>query len=373
MKTAIVHDWFSVYAGSERCIESFVNVLPHADIFSLFDFLTDEERRIILKGGHPKTSYIQKITFAEKHYRKLLPLFPHAVSNFDLKDYDLVISSCHAVSKGVKTHNNQLHICYMYTPMRYIWDLSEQYLADSGLNSGLRGFFAQKMVKKLQKWDLKASKSPDRYIAISKYIAEKIKRIYGRDADVIYPPVDTDGFDLVSGTDDYYVTCSRLVSYKKVDLIASAFARTDKKLVIIGDGSEMAKIKALSGNNIEITGHLPKNRVISIVQRAKAFIFAAEEDFGIAPVEAMACGVPVIAFGRGGAAETVSDGVTGLLFYEQTPNAIAEAVNKFEKISEKLDKNRIRTQALQFSTAAFEASISSYINEKYSVFSRMHP
>lgn len=363
LKTAIVHEWLVNYAGSEKCVESFTNICPDATVYSLVDFLNEEQREIILKGKFAQTSFIQKLPSANTRHRYYLPLFPKAIESFDLSDYDIIISSSHAVAKGVKTNKKQLHISYCYSPMRYAWDNADEYL------KGFKGSVAKLFIKYLRRWDLKSSKNPDYIVAISEHIRKKIKRIYNRDADVIYPPVDTDKFQLETNKSDYYLAASRLVPYKKIDLIIDAFAKMlDKKLVVIGSGPEKEKIIAKATPNIDVIGYQDFESLKSYMQKAKAFVFAAEEDFGIVVVEAMACGTPVIAFGIGGAAETVVDGVTGILFPEQTVDSIVEAVKRFDVISHSMNYKEIRLHSERFSRQTFERNIKDYVNEKLKNF-----
>ncbi|MCJ7554298.1 MAG: glycosyltransferase family 4 protein [Ignavibacteriaceae bacterium] len=362
MKTAIVHEWFVNYAGSERCVESFTNLWPEADVFALVDFLNDDQRKIILKGKKAKTSFIQKLPFARKKHRYYLPLFPKAIEQFNLSEYDIIISSSHAVAKGVKTRKDQLHISYCYSPMRYAWESADEYL------KGFKGSVAKLFINYLRKWDLKSAKNPNHIIAISKYIGERIKRIYNIDAPVIYPPVDTHLFE-IGEKEDYYLVASRMVPYKKMDLAVEAFNQMpDKKLVVIGDGPEMNKIKSIAKSNIEILGHQPFEMLKDKMMRAKAFIFTAEEDFGIVVVEAMACGTPVIAFGKGGASETVIDNKTGILFEEQNVNSLIAAVKKFESEESKFDKQKIRQHSELFSRKVFEKNIAEFVNNKSKEF-----
>ena len=256
MKTAIVHEWLVNYAGSEKVVESFTNIWPGADVFTLVDFLDDDLRKIILKGKKTKTSFIQKLPYAKKQHRKYLPLFPHAIESFNLKNYELIISSSHSVAKGVRIKKNQLHICYCHTPMRYAWDEAEYYLKEAKLDSGIKGFISHLVLKYLQKWDVKSSKNVNYFIANSQHIANKIKRIYNRDADVIYPPVDVNKFSLTTEKEDFYLTASRLVPYKRMDLIVDAFAKMlDKKLVVIGSGPEKEKILAKATPNVDVIGY----------------------------------------------------------------------------------------------------------------------
>ena len=368
MKKALIHDWFSTYAGAEKCVESFTNIWDDFEIYSLIDFLKDTDRDKILKGKHAHASFIQKLPFVKDKYRNYLPLFPLAIEQFDLSGYDVVLSSSHAVAKGVLTHSNQLHIAYVHTPIRYAWDLYHQYLRESGLDRGLKGVLAKYFLHKIRLWDASTANRVDHYVANSRYIARRIKKTYGKPSDVIYPPVDVDKFTLREAKEEFYLTASRMVPYKKIDLIVEAFSQTDKKLLVIGDGPDMAKIKSKSGKNIELLGFADDKTMADLMGRAKAFVFAAEEDFGITPVEAQACGTPVICFGRGGARETVRDGESGLYFMEQNAKELLAAVAKFEQNYDKFEPIKIRENSLKFSRARFEAEIKSYVEKKYEEF-----
>lgn len=370
MKKALIHDWFSVYGGAEKCIESFTTVWDDLEVYSLIDFLSDKDRDRILKGKKAHTSFIQKLPFAAKQYRNYLPLFPLAIEQFDLREYDVILSSSHAVAKGVLTHSNQLHISYVHTPIRYAWDLYHQYLHESGLQKGLKGAIAKYFLHKIRLWDVSTANRVDHYIANSHYIAGRIRKIYGKEATVIYPPVDVNKFALREDKEEFYMTASRMVPYKKIDLIVEAFSQTNKKLVVIGTGPDMAKIKAKAGNNIEFMGYQSDAVMIDTMQRAKAFVFAAEEDFGITPVEAQACGTPVICLGRGGTKETVIHGVTGVHFEAQTVDALLNAVAVFEKSYPSFDAHRIRKNALRFGKERFEEEILAFVEEKYHEFKK---
>ena len=368
MKKALIHDWFSTYAGAEKCVESFTNIWDDFEIYSLIDFLSGTDRDKILKGKHAHTSFIQKLPFAKDKYRNYLPLFPLAIEQFDLSDYDVVLSSSHAVAKGVLTHSNQLHIAYVHTPIRDAWDLYHQYLRESGLDRGLKGMLAKYFLHKIRLWDASTANRVDHYVANSRYIARRIKKTYGKPSDVIYPPVDVDKFTLREAKEEFYLTASRMVPYKKIDLIVEAFSQMDKKLLVIGDGPDMAKIKSKAGKNVELLGFADDETMADLMGRAKAFVFAAEEDFGITPVEAQACGTPVICFGRGGARETVLDGESGLYFMEQNTKELLAAVAKFEQNYDKFEPTKIRENSLKFSRARFEAEIKSYVEKKYEEF-----
>ena len=368
MKKALIHDWFSTYAGAEKCVESFTNVWDDFEIYGLIDFLSDANRDKILKGKYAHTSFVQKLPSAKKKYRNYLPLFPFAIEQFDLSSYDVVLSSSHAVAKGVLTHSNQLHISYVHTPIRYAWDLYHQYLHESGLNHGLKGILAKYFLHKIRLWDVSTANRVDHYIANSHYIARRIKKAYGKSSDVIYPPVDIDKFALRESKSDFYLTASRMVPYKKIDLIVEAFSQTDKKLLVIGDGPDMGKIKSKASKNIELLGFLDDKTMADLMGQAKAFVFAAEEDFGITPVEAQACGTPVICFGRGGTLETVREGISGLYFMEQNIRELLAAVDRFEQSYDKFDPIKIRENSLKFSRTRFEYEIKSYVEKKYEEF-----
>lgn len=375
MKKALVHDWFSVYAGAEKCVESFTNIWDDFDVYSLIDFLSEEDRNIILKGKYSNTSFIQGLPKAKDKYRNYLPLFPLAIEQFDLAEYELVLSSSHAVAKGVLTRPDQLHVSYVYSPIRYAWDLHFQYLNESGLKKGIKGWIAKYFLHKIRLWDISTINRVDHYIAISYYIAKRIEKIYGKKADVIYPPVDTNAFTISDVTEDYYVTSSRMVPYKKIDLIVEAFSQTSHKLIVIGTGPDFNKIKNKAGNNIELLGYQSFEDMKHILQKAKAYIFAAEEDFGIAPIEAQACGIPVIAFGKGGVLETIigkyanEDNIqntdTGIFFEEQSVQSLLKAIILFEKNILKFDKVTIRQNALRFSKERFEKEFEEKINTLY--------
>ena len=368
MKKALIHDWFSTYAGAEKCVESFTNIWDDFEIYGLIDFLSDTDRNKILKGKRAHMSFIQNLPFAKSKYRNYLPLFPLALEQFDLSGYDVVLSSSHAVAKGVLTHQGQLHIAYVHTPIRYAWDLYHQYLRESGLDRGLKGALVKYFLHKIRLWDASAANRVDHYVANSRYIARRIEKIYGKPSNVIYPPVDVDKFTLREAKEDFYLTASRMVPYKKIDLIVEAFSQTDKKLLVIGDGPDMAKIKSKAGKNVELLGFVDNETMADLMGRAKAFVFAAEEDFGITPVEAQACGTPVICFGRGGARETVIDGESGLYFMEQNTKEMLAAVAKFEQNHDKFEPVKIRENSLRFSRARFEAEIKSYVEKKYEKF-----
>jgi glycosyltransferase involved in cell wall biosynthesis len=363
LNTAIIHEWLVNYAGSERVVESFTNIWQDAPVYALVDFLDDSQREIILKGKQANTSFIQHLPLARKKHRYYLPLFPKAIESFDLSDYDLIISSSHAVAKGVKKNKDQLHITYCHSPMRYAWDQGENYLR------GFKGSVAKAFIGYLRKWDLKSADRVDYFIANSKHIAGKIKKIYNRNADVIYPPVDTDKCKTSNTKEDFYLTASRMVPYKRLDLVIESFNKMpDKKLIVIGSGPEKDKLKRIAGKNIEILSHQPPETLLDYMAKAKAFVFAAEEDFGIIIVEAMAFGTPVIAWNGGGVRESVKDKVTGILYDEQNAESIIEAVKTYEQKIDLFESSVIRNHAEQFSRKNFEEKIKQYVNDKSDIF-----
>lgn len=365
MRIAFVHEWLITYAGSEKVLEAMLAEYPEADVFCLVDFLPEEHRQRLC-AKPPKTSFLQRLPLAHRLYKNFLPLMPLAVEQFDLSGYDIVISNSHAVAKGIITGPDQLHICYCYTPMRYAWDLQHQYLAESGIAHGLRSTIARWLLHRMRIWDVRTAAGVDHFIACSGYIARRIKKVYRRPSTVIYPNVAVDDFKIGKRKGDFYVTASRMVPYKKMRLIVEAFARMpDRELVVIGTGPQFEEARAIATPNVRMLGYQPFEVLLQHLQEAKAFIFAAEEDFGIAPVEAQACGTPVLAFGRGGACETVIDGVTGLHFHEQTPEAICAAVERLEGLTQNFDPVRLRAHAEQFSTSAFRKSFRQFIESKW--------
>lgn len=364
MKKALVSDWYYVNGGAEKVIHSINAIWNDFDHFALIDFLNDEDRKFILNGKKVKTSFIQKFPTVKKNHRKFLQLFPIAIEQFDLSDYDLIISSSSAVAKGIKVKKEQLHICYCHSPMRYAWDLREQYLEDAGLTKGLKGLYTKFVLDKMQKWDLSNSENVDYFIANSKHIAQRIKKTYDKDSVVIYPPVDVDFFTLEEEKEEYYLTASRLVPYKKTQLIIEAFNEMPHlKLIVAGEGPELEKLQKIAESNIEFVGFVENKKLRTLMQKAKAFVFAAEEDFGIIPVEAQACGTPLIALKKGGTLETVIENQTGIFFEEQSSKKIKEAVIEFE--TKKFDPKVIHEHSLIFSKERFEKEIKEFVERKF--------
>jgi glycosyltransferase involved in cell wall biosynthesis len=358
-KVAVVHDWLTTFAGSERVLAQILRIWPEADLFSVVDFLPDEDRSALL-GKHAVTSFIQRLPRAKTAYRSYLPLMPLAIEQLDVSGYDLVVSSSHAVAKGVLTGPDQFHVSYTHSPIRYAWDLQHQYLNEAGLKYGAKGLLARAALHYLRMWDQRTANGVDLYVANSHYVARRIRKVYGYPAQVVFPPVDVNRFTPGGERQDFYLTASRLVPYKKVPLIVEAFAAMpNRRLVVVGDGPEFAKAKARATPNVTMLGYQSHDVLVDYMRRAKAFVFAAEEDFGIAPVEAQACGTPVIAYGRGGAVETVveSDDVsrsTGIFFGRQDVPDIVAAVERFEAAGS-FDPDVCRRNALQFSPERFRA------------------
>lgn len=360
-RVAIVHDWLVTYAGSERVLEELLVLYPEAEIFTLVDFLPREARGF-LDGRRIHTSFLQRLPGVRRRYRHYLPLMPLAVEQFDLRGFDLVISSSHAVAKGVLTGPGQTHVCYCHSPMRYAWDLQHEYLAESGLTAGLRSWAARWLLHRMRLWDVRTANGVDAFVANSRFIARRIRKVYGRSSAVIHPPVDTRAFTPGGRREDFYLTASRFVPYKRIPLIVEAFAgMPDKALVVIGDGPDRNQVKSAAGSNVTLLGHASHEVLLDHMRRARAFVFAAEEDFGITPVEAQACGTPVLAFGRGGALETVVDGRTGILYGEQSPEALVGAVRRFEKESAWFDPRTIRRHAEGFGSERFRREMTAVV------------
>ena len=369
VRVALVHEWLVVPAGSEQVLREMKAEFPQADVFCLVDTLSDADRET-LGVGHPKTSFLQKIPGVERHYRWMLPLMPSAVERLDLSAYDLVISNSHAVAKGVRTRPGALHICHCCSPMRYAWDLRKQYLNEAGLDRGIKGWLAGQMLDRLRRWDAKASARVGQFIAISDFIAGRIERSYGRPSTVIYPPVDTNYYTPLGDRTDRYIAASRMVSYKRIPAIVEAFRELpDRHLVVIGDGPDRARVEAVAGPNVTLMGWQPREVLREQLRQSRAFIFAAEEDFGILPVEAQACGTPVIAHGRGGARETVIDSGparTGAFFSEATPSAIAAAIREFEAVPAPTAE-ACRTNAERFSVERFRREFREFVTHAWNV------
>lgn len=375
IKIAIVHDWLAVYAGAERVLEQILESYNHADLFVLVDFLPSENRNF-LKGFKVNTSFLQDLPFARRNFRLFLPLMPLAIEQFDLSKYDIIISSSHAVAKGVLVGPDQLHICFCHSPIRYAWDLQSQYLKESRLDKGLKSYLVRWLLHRLRIWDYRSASGVDYFVAVSKFISRRIKKAYRRDSHVIYPPVDVEEFKIKIDKEDFYLASSRLVPYKKIPLIIDAFnVMPDKKLLVIGDGPDSDRCKKMAKENVIFMGYQSTEVLKDHMQRAKAFVFAAEEDFGIMPLEAQSCGTPVIAFGKGGVLETIrgqNDLVpTGVFFYQQTVESIIEAVSLFEfEFSTKITPQACRDNAYRFSQQRFRLQFEDFVIKKWNEFQK---
>jgi len=365
-RIAIVHDWLPVYGGAERVLEQMLMVYPDADLFSLIDALDDENRKF-LKGKPVKTSFVQKLPGGKKYYRHCFPLMPLAIEQFDFSGYDMVITSSYAFAKGIITGPRQLHLCYCHSPIRYAWDLQTQYLKESKLDRGAKSWLVRWLLHMIRMWDNRTSAGVDAFMANSRFIARRIEKVYRRDAAVVYPPVNVERFETREKKEDFYVTASRMVPYKRIDLIVEAFnGMPDRKLVVIGDGPELPRIKRMAGPNVQVLGWQPNEVMRDHLQRARGFMFGGEEDFGIILLEAQACGTPVIAYGRGGALETVVENETGLFFDEQSPEAIQQAVTEFEM--REWNASMCRENAERFSAQKFRENFQGFVEKEWSAF-----
>ena len=374
MRIAIVHDWLVTYAGAERVLEQILLLYPDADLYAVCDFVP-EAQRAFLQGKRAHTTFIQKLPLARRKYRGYLPLMPLAIEQLDVSAYDLVISSSHAVAKGVLTGPDQLYLSLVYSPLRYAWDLQHQYLREARLTRGLKSWLARAVLHKLRIWDQRTAHGVDHFVGISHYIKRRIRKVYGRDASVVYPPVAVDSFALQRAKLDFYLTASRMVPYKCMELIVRAFARMpSRKLVVIGDGPERKAIAdAAQGHaNIELRGRVEDAELAAAMGAARAFVFAAEEDFGIAPLEAQACGTPVIAYGRGGVAETIrgldAAQPTGVFFDAQTEDALIAAVERFEREGHVITPQACRANAERFSPERFRREFSGLVEREWAAF-----
>jgi len=365
MKIAIVHEWLTSYSGSEKVLGQILSLYPKADLYSLVDFLPDNQRSFLMnKKVH--TSFIQNLPKARTHFRRYLALMPLAIEQFDLRGYDLVISSSHCVAKGVLTGPDQLHISYVHSPIRYAWDLQRQYLQEAGLSKGIKGWIAKIILHYMRLWDTRTANGVDYYIANSHFIEKRIWKCYRREATIIYPPVDISAFSMKESKEEFYITVSRNVPYKKINAIVQAFnTMPEKKLVVIGADTE--KLCNMASKNVCIMGEQPFEVLLDYMQRAKAFVFAAEEDFGITTVEAQACGTPVIAYGKGGSLEIViteGGSPTGLFFYQQTSDSIKDAIHEFEINYSLFKPQNCRSNAERFGVDRFRHEFDSFVNRK---------
>ncbi len=344
MKSVVIHDWLINMAGSERVLENILELFP-SEIFVLFK----SNKNSVFNKYDIKTSFIQKILFNKNHYRHYLPLFFLGIKLFNLSKYELIISSSHCVAKSIRKNKDQIHICYCHTPVRYAWDLENSYKRE--MNFIKKGIFSYFM-RFMRKWDVK-NNNVDFFIANSFFVKDRIDKIYNRKAKVIYPPVNTDFFSLDENKDDYYITASRMVPYKRMDIVIDAFSKmTEKKLIVIGTGPEEEKLLKMKKNNMIFIKNISNEQLKTFLQKAKAFVFAGIEDFGILPIEAMSCGTPVIAYNKGGLVETVIDKKTGIFFNYQNAENLMNAVKSFENM--KFDYKTISEHAKKYSVQRFK-------------------
>jgi glycosyltransferase involved in cell wall biosynthesis len=358
---ALVHEWLTPHAtgGSELVVKEILQSID-ADLYAAIDFESTNPASY-LYGRQIGTTFLQNLPRVKYGLQNYLPLMPIAIEQLDLRKYQIILSSSHAVAKGVLTTPQQLHVCYCHTPMRYAWDLTFDYLHQSRLGRGVPGIFSRYLLHRLRQWDVLSANRVDRFIANSHFTASRIWRCYRRQADVVYPPVDVDSFTCNDRKDDFYLTVCRLVGYKQVEPIVAAFNQNGRNLVVIGAGTELQKLQQIAKSNVQILGFQPNSVVRDYLSRARAFVYAACEDFGIVLVEAQACGTPVIAYGVGGAAETVLDirthpaKGTGILFPAQTTAAIITAIDTFETYQQKFQADRLRTHAEGFASSVFRS------------------
>lgn len=373
-RVAVVHDWLIDFAGSERVLAEILRCYPQADLFTLVDLMPAREREAFA-GRVARTSFLQSMPGIASRFRWYLPLMPLAIEQLDVTGYDLVISSSHAVAKGVIVSPDALHVSYVHTPMRYAWDLQFEYLDAERAGWGLKGLLLRRLLHRLRIWDHRTAAGVDHFIANSGFIARRIAKAYRREADVIYPPVDTEFFAPGGKRGDYYLTLSRLWAYKRVDVLVQAFRDLDgRRLVVVGEGPELARLRAIAGPNVEFAGRLAPEELRSRLQQARAFLYAAVEDFGIALVEAMACGTPAIVLRRGGAAEIVAGPETaeptGIFFEEQSAEAVANAVRAFESGGHRISAEFCRRRAERFSAQRFRSEFAAYVAQRHAEWRR---
>jgi glycosyltransferase involved in cell wall biosynthesis len=362
-RIAIVHDWCPSFRGGERVLAELTGMFPGAEVFTLFDFLPQDVKDAYFEGVTFHTSPANRWPGVQKYYRALFGICPFLIEQFDVTGFDAVISSSAAFARGVITRPDQPHLSYIHSPMRYAWDEQFSYLAQGKLGYGPKGLAFRWLLHRMRIWDARTAHGPDLMLANSGYVRQRIRRIYGRDARVVFPPVSLEELSYSETKDDYYITASFLAPYKRTDLVIEAFnAMPQRKLVVVGDGQQSAKLRALAGPNVEFAGFLPRRDYVEAVAKARALVFAGCEDFGIALAEAQACGTPLIAFGRGGACDIVrqlgrAERPTGILFREQTVAAVSRAVQDFETHRDLLRPEACRDNAGRFSSVRFRREV----------------
>lgn len=361
LKIAIVCDWLTTIGGAERVITAIHEIFPNAPIFTtLFDVKKWPE----LRDADIRTSYLQKIPFIKKRHQLVLPLMPAIFESMNLDDYDIVISSSHSCAKGIITKPTTLHICYCHSPMRYAWDNHHAYINEYTMNPIMKRI-GKNMLHKLRMWDRLSAERVDAYCTNSLFVQKRIQKYYRKTADVIYPPVDTKKFQIQKGEKNYYLAIGRLTPYKKFNIIVEAFNALERPLVIVGTGVEGSSLRKKAKKNITFLGHIAEEELPDVYANAKALIFPQIEDFGITPLESMACGRPVIAYKEGGALETVKEGTTGIFFTEQNSPNLVQAVHTFERHIKEFSPEIIRNHALKFSTEIFKKKFLSYVEDMW--------
>jgi glycosyltransferase involved in cell wall biosynthesis len=367
VRVAVVHDWLYVLGGAERVLREILACYPNADVFTLFDVLTPADRAS-LGFDRAHTSFLQRMPFIGTRHRLYLPLMPLAVEQFDLSKYDLILSSSYAVAKGVLTGPDQVHIAYVHSPMRYAWDLQHSYLRESGYARGIKGAIARVLLHRMRLWDTRTANGPDAIIANSAFVARRIRRVYGRPADVIHPPVTIAKHGTDAPRSTHFLAASRLVPYKNIEAIVRAFRLLpDLQLVVAGDGPEAKRLKSIAGPNVSFEGFVSDERLRHLMATARAFVFAAEEDFGIIMAEALAEGTPVLALGRGGAREIVTPALpqrTGMLFLTPEPSEIASCVRAFVAQEHTFSRSLCRAQASRFSIERFRSEFTAFVDRE---------
>lgn len=376
MNLALVHDWVVVIGGAERSLEVFHELWPEAPLYTLV-YAEESVRRLGFEPGQVNASFLQRFPRAQKWYRKYLPFYPLAIEQFDVSGYDVIFSSSHAVAKGVLTRSDQLHICYCHTPMRYAWDLTHRYLRENSLEKGIKSTLARAILHYIRLWDNSTSYRVDYFLTNSKYTARRIWRVYRREAAVVYGPVDIDRFRPLLPKDEYFLLLSRLVPYKRADLVINTFNKLGLPLLVVGDGPQFQDCRRIARKNVTLLGYKDDSCVAELMARARALIFVAEEDFGLVPVEVQACGTPVIAFGKGGVEDTVVpatgdnwESATGIFFHEQSVEALEAAVKQFLVWEGRFQPEVLRRNAERFSRERFKQRVGDFVREKWENFCR---
>jgi glycosyltransferase involved in cell wall biosynthesis len=366
MKIAIIHDWLTEEGGgAEKVLSALVEIFPKADLYTLIcTWDKRQKKQHSLENTKIFTSSLQRLPWAKKAYRNYLPLMPYLIQQFDLSEYDLIISSSYCVAKGVITGPDQIHISYCHSPVRYAWDLQHQYLRESGLTSGLKSILVRKVLNDLRDFDFRTSQAVDHFIVNSSYIKKRVWKFYKRDSTVVFPPVDTSNYHVVYDKEDYYFTCSRLVSYKKIKTIVEAFADLpEKRLIVAGTGPDFNEIANIASKNVTMLGYVEFEKLVELMQKARAFLYMAEEDFGIVPVEAQSCGTPVICYGKAGVLDSVINNITGIFFDEQTKESLINAIAKFEENTKQYDPKVISDHAKNFSIDIFKNEVTKIVTD----------